>query len=96
MPTQTRYNNRTYLKHTAALKAHVKRTGEPCWLCGKPIDLELPSTHPMSFTADHVDAIANGGKLLGELRPAHRSCNSARGRKRTREQIKPPKTSRTW
>lgn len=96
MPTKTRYDNRTYRKRTSALKAHVKRTGEPCWLCGKPIDLNLPYTHPMSFTADHVDAIANGGKLLGELRPAHRSCNSARGRKRTHEQIKPPTTSRNW
>lgn len=96
MRVRGRYDDRSYRKRTAALRAHVKRTGEPCWLCGLPIDLGLPYTHPMSFTADHVDAIANGGKLLGELRPAHRRCNSSRGKKRVSELIAPPKTTRTW
>lgn len=90
------YDDRTYRKRTHALRAHVKRTGEPCWLCGQPIDLTLPYTHKMSFTADHVDALGNGGRLLGDLRPAHRSCNSSRGKKRTREQITQPRTTRTW
>ncbi|MFC6353929.1 HNH endonuclease [Rothia nasimurium] len=93
---KTRYNNHAYRKRNAALKAHVGRTNEPCWLCGQPIDLMLPYTHPMSFTADHVEAIANGGKLLSELRPAHRRCNSSRGRKRVDELISRPKTTRTW
>lgn len=92
----TRYNDHTYAKRTRALRHHVQRTGEPCWLCGEPIDLDLPPTHPKAFTADHVDAIANGGRLLGELRPAHRACNSRRGRRRTPEQINRPTTTREW
>lgn len=96
MTSRTKYDDRTYRKKTAALKAHVKRTGEPCWLCGQSIDLHLPYTHPMSFTADHVEAVANGGKLLGELRPAHRRCNSSRGKKRVGELISRPKTTRDW
>ena len=96
MKRKGRYNDHTYRKRNAALRAHVDRTGEPCWLCGQPIDLALPYTHPMSFTADHVEAIANGGKLLSELRPAHRRCNSSRGKKRVDELIPRPKTSRIW
>lgn len=99
---KTKYNDRTYLKRTAALKRHVKRTGEPCWIClkkepnGEPFDWNLPSTHAKSFTADHIKAIGNGGRLLGELRPAHRGCNSSRGKKRTAEEITPPTTTRNW
>lgn len=91
-----RYDDRSYRKRTSALRRQVKRTGEPCWLCGQPIDLDLPYTHPMSFTADHLDPLAQGGKLLGELRPAHRRCNSSRGKKRTHELIPVVKTTRTW
>ncbi|WP_423817336.1 HNH endonuclease [Rothia nasimurium] len=96
MKKKARYDDRTYRKKTAALRSYVQRTQSPCWLCGQPIDLMLPYTHPMSFTADHVEAIANGGKLLSELRPAHRRCNSSRGRKRVDELISRPKTTRAW
>ncbi|WP_417510594.1 hypothetical protein [Microbacterium sp.] len=31
----------------------------------------------MSFTADHDQALANGGRLVGQiLIPMHKSCNS--------------------
>lgn len=37
----------------------------------------LPHTDPMSFTADHPEAINNGGHVYKqELTPMHRSCNS--------------------
>lgn len=98
MPARVRpkYNNRTYLKRTQALKNMVKSKGLHCWLCGEPFDLDLPYTHPMAFTADHVDPMANGGRLLGDLRPSHRSCNSRRGKRRTDEQIPRPKTTKAW
>ena len=89
-------NDHTYVKRTQALRRHVQNTGAPCWLCGKTIDLGLPYTHRMSFTADHVDARGNGGSLLGEIRPAHRSCNSRRGKRRTIEAIPKPRTTRDW
>lgn len=64
-----------YRRKAAALKAQ----GHPCWLCGEPIDYRLRWPHPMSFSADHVVALANGGELLGELRAAHLAHNSSRG-----------------
>jgi hypothetical protein len=90
------YESHAYRKKTKTLRRHVERTGQPCWLCHKPIDLTLPPRHPQSFSADHVDPLGNGGKLLGELRPAHFGCNSARGKMRTSEQVPKPKTSRQW
>lgn len=89
-------DDHTYRKRTKALRDHVKRTGAPCWLCGQPIDMNLPYTHRLSFTADHVDARGNGGKLLGEIRAAHRSCNSSRGKGRVSENVPRPKTTRQW
>lgn len=48
----------------------LARYGRMCWLCGEP----------GSRTADHVvPRSAGGGDDLGNLRPAHRGCNSARG-----------------
>lgn len=57
--------------------ASLRRQEQACAWCGKPIDYTLPHTDPMSFTADHPEAVANGGHLYKqELQPMHRSCNS--------------------
>jgi 5-methylcytosine-specific restriction endonuclease McrA len=53
----------------------------PCSLCGNPI------THlghdRWSLTFDHIVSVADGGSNdLANLRPAHKSCNSSRGRGR--------------
>jgi hypothetical protein len=50
----------------------------------------------MSFTADHVEAIANGGSMTGALRPAHRSCNSRRGAGRDVRIIPPVDPGEDW
>ncbi|WP_373872341.1 HNH endonuclease signature motif containing protein [Acrocarpospora phusangensis] len=77
------------------VRAAVLAASTTCWLCGRPIDLDLPVTHRMSATVDHVDPISLGGDPLNPalLRPAHRSCNSSRGNR-------PPKPrrrqSRDW
>ncbi|QCP08809.1 HNH endonuclease [Micrococcus luteus] len=39
---------------------------------------------------------ALGGKLTGELRPAHRPRNSRRGKRMSIEMIPKPKTTRQW
>lgn len=96
MSMKTKYNDHEYVKRTQALRRAVEAQGLPCHLCDNPIDLTLPSTHPMSFTADHLDAIANGGSLYGSLAPAHRRCNSRRQNRRLPNQIKKPKTTRAW
>lgn len=95
-PKNPGYWDHSYRKRTAVLRRRVKAEALPCWLCGRPIDLDLPWTHRLSFTADHVDPLGKGGKLLGELRPAHRSCNSARGAKRAAENVPRPTTTRQW
>lgn len=73
----------------------LKRSGSLiCWLCNDPIDPDLPREDPMSWTADHVIPLAQGGSLTGELRPAHNRCNAARG-DGSRE-LPPLRTSRCW
>ena len=72
--------------------AKLKRDAHVCWLCGLPIDPDLKSPHPYSFSADHVQPLARGGHMLGELRAAHRVCNSKRG---TGRAVPSPK-SRQW
>ena len=55
------------------------RAGEPCALCGQPIDLGLPYPHPDSFTVDHTVPTSQGGADdLDLLRPAHNACNRQR------------------
>ena len=51
MSTNTKYNDHEYRKRTAALRRAVETQGLHCHLCDKPIDLTLPYTHPLSFTA---------------------------------------------
>ena len=76
--------HRAYRRQQAALKRRTKNEHLPCghgspsgWGCGEQIDTDLPSSDRLSFTADHDDAIANGGRLVGQiLVPMHKACNS--------------------
>lgn len=67
--------------------------GDICWRCGLKIDLECDYNDPQAWTADHVQSLANGGDAyaLSNLRPAHRSCNSKRGRA-----MRDTRSSRVW
>ena len=76
---RTYRNDTEYVKRREALRRKAKKHNLPCWLCHEPIDFNAEWKHPLSFTADHVQAVANGGHMLGELKPAHRSCNSKKG-----------------
>ena len=73
--------------------AKLRRNSTTCWICGDAIDITLDHKDPMSWTADHLDPLANGGHALGEIKPAHRRCNSSRG---ARPQPPQPRTSREW
>lgn len=81
MSTHGKYSEKSYRQLRSKLKDRVAREGLPCAKCGQPIDLALTSTHPLSFTADHIHGIADGGDLLGALQPMHLRCNSSRGGK---------------
>ena len=87
MPTPNQRMDSRRWKNTVTRERHrLERHPEQavCWLCGNTIDMQLPTSHPMSFTLDHIVPLARGGNLHGEVRPAHRSCNSARGNGRTK------------
>jgi hypothetical protein len=72
--------HRAYRRKQGQLKRRTKREALVCVWCGEPIDTTLHYTDPMSFTADHPDAVANDGHLVKqELAPMHRSCNSKKG-----------------
>ena len=71
------YGHRAFRRQAKALRNRVATEQLPCAWCGQPIDLALPARDPMSFTADHPQAIAQGGRLAGQqLSPMHRRCNS--------------------
>ena len=74
--TYSRTSDWTYLRN----RAHLRKTCDVCWLCGKTIDPALKFPHPHSFTADHLVPIAKGGHMHGELRAAHLHCNISRAR----------------
>lgn len=67
-----------------------------CWICGASIDMNLPVTHGRAFTLDHLVPLAKGGELEGEVKPAHRSCNSARGDGRRTKRGATPPTLLDW
>lgn len=73
------------------LRARIKARGEPCAICGRPIDYTLgmitdPRTgrrrpHPMSFVVDEILPVSQGGSPTdpANTRPAHWICNARRG-----------------
>jgi hypothetical protein len=79
--------HRAYRRQLATLKRRTKELDLPCdygspsgWGCGEHIATDLDPNDRMAFTADHDEAIANGGKLVGQvLVPMHRRCNSMKG-----------------
>ncbi len=61
------------------LRERVYAEEAHCWRCGEYVDQTLPRTHPMRRTADHIDAIANGGAGVPDrsrVRLCHARCNS--------------------
>ena len=73
------------------IRKRWKARGEPCAICGKPIDYSLgfitdPITgkrrmHPMAFVVDEIVPVSKGGSpfTMENTRPAHYICNAKRG-----------------
>ena len=92
MPSDNpRYRN---WKARERVRRDVKRrvlAGEPCGICGKPIDLSLPQWHvdadgrrkraPWSMEVDEIVPISLGGSPIdpANTQPAHRLCNLRKG-----------------
>lgn len=53
---------------------------EICWLCGKPVNYDVPSRHPLAPSLDHRLPLIRGGDLLdiNNAELAHYGCNSSR------------------
>lgn len=63
-------------------RATIRRGKPACGICGGPIDYGLHYLDPMAFVVDHVTALAVGGlDVLSNKQAAHRSCNSAKGKR---------------
>ncbi|MBQ9005344.1 MAG: HNH endonuclease [Atopobiaceae bacterium] len=67
-------------------------SGEPCHICGRPIDLSLPRSYvdpadgrrkpaPWSLEVDEIVPVSLGGSPTdpANVAPAHRICNQRRG-----------------
>jgi 5-methylcytosine-specific restriction endonuclease McrA len=59
---------------------------EICWLCGKPVNYDVPPRHPLAPSVDHVIPLhpadgSPGGHptAIENAQLAHYGCNSARG-----------------
>jgi 5-methylcytosine-specific restriction endonuclease McrA len=63
------------------LRARVFAEEELCWICGGWVDQELPRTHPMSRTVDHIVQLCFAPELAldrSNCRLSHRRCNGRR------------------
>lgn len=64
----------------ARIRKYIRTHGlHICYLCGEYIEVDLPDTHRMSWTIDHVLPLKLYPHLaleIDNMREAHRSCNS--------------------
>lgn len=85
------------------VRAQVLREEHDCWLCGLPVDKELPPHLDGSPEVDEIVPIALGGNPIdrSNCRLAHRLCNVRRGQQtkkqlRARQKLTPYRTARSW
>ena len=88
MSKDPRYSNGSRRR---AIQARWRAIGDPCHICGKPIDYSLgmfvdqrtgkKRMHPMAFVVDEIVPVSKGGDPLdfSNTRPAHWICNAKRG-----------------
>lgn len=90
-------STRRYKTLRAEFRRKCKARNEPCWLCGKPLDYDLPKDHPESFNLDHAIPLSTRRDLAEDprnFRPAHKVCNERRGKDSPSIDIGQP--SETW
>lgn len=97
---------RPWRRNRGRMVQRWRHNSTPCWLCGNPIDWDLPyrdpvsgAVNPMFGTVDHLDPISLGGKPLDTARwaPAHMVCNARRGNCTAHQRVGPTgPASRRW
>lgn len=72
--TTTRDKHRHIIEHGISPSPFGPKPN--CYHCGDPIDYDAHHLDPLSFTIDHLKALANGGSdTLDNIVPSHRKCN---------------------
>lgn len=58
----------------------AERDGFRCGLCGRKVDMSIPSPHPRAPSIDHIVPISwDGPDIRANVQLAHRGCNSSKG-----------------
>ncbi len=95
-------SNPRYRKPKKHRATRTMRRGDPCALCGKPIDYTLPMGHPMAYELDEIVPISRGGSPTDpdNLQATHAICNRRKGNRLLSEQLqvieRPMSTSHCW
>ena len=76
------------------VQARLRARHDPCAICGRPIDYDLPPGHPMSFTVDEIVPVSMGGSPydIANVQAAHLICNQRRGNRPMNEVLDPHST----
>jgi 5-methylcytosine-specific restriction endonuclease McrA len=81
------------------LRTQVLTEEDCCWLCGRPVDKDLPYLDPLAPVLDEIIPISKGGSPYDRdnVRLCHRRCNARRGNgTRQRAVVVPFVTPRRW
>jgi 5-methylcytosine-specific restriction endonuclease McrA len=81
MPESRTSPDPRYTRRWKNLRAKVLEQSSHCWICGKPLRKDLPGTHRLGPTVDHVVEPGPDGDWFDEsnLAACCRSCNSRKG-----------------
>ena len=76
----------------------IRASGGICLLCGQPMRLDLPGTHPEGPTLEHIIPVGRGGSPDDprNLSASHMLCNSRRGNRLLSEMPRQEQPSRQW
>lgn len=87
-----RYRKKTARRQGVAKPSNIhyveifERDNGICWLCGEPVDSNLPRVSRMGGTIDHIVPISRGGSdVLDNCRLAHWICNNRKSNKLVEE-----------
>lgn len=91
-------STRRYKTTRRTFRAQCAAANAPCWLCGRPINYDLPdASHPDAFNLDHAHPLTQRPDLAEDpanYRPSHATCNYRRGDNEPHIHLGQP--SETW
>lgn len=109
MPKNPRHQRRKLHEDLVSMCKRRAAAGEPCGICGRPIDMQAPQyivrpdgkriKAPWAFEMDHIVPYAQGGALYDpqNVQPSHRACNERKGGGKKKKPITViGLTSRRW